>query len=379
MNCFRFQDASVVAFITPGLDAKWMEMNVGVTYDANSRYHNEIPAIATRSLKESSVFQYEAPSMRMFFASKSYIVRYVYGFSSRIFAYFMTIHLKQNSTHEYITKLVRICQSDKRYYSYTEVPISCNENGVEYNLVQAAYLSKPIGNNRKIDENDDVLYAIFQMQGTNDTQSNKSALCAFSLESIENEFVQNIQTCFNGDGSTGLDFILPSKPCERIDSEITKNFCGSYRNTPLGGEQPIIVEAWATFEEQLKAIVVVQFMGNSLVLIGTTEGSLKKLTIRSGSTTMNQTTEMKTFENSSIDALQPDLQGLSVYVMSKDEVAKVDLYDDCTAFTNCDECVGAKNVYCGWCPLKNSCTLESKCMDEYSSSVSWKNYVNSRF
>lgn len=94
---------------------------------------------------------------------------------------------------------------------------------------------------------------------------------------------------------------------------------------------------------------------------------------------MNQTTEMKTFENSSIDALQPDLQGLSVYVMSKDEVAKVDLYDDCTAFTNCDECVGAKNVYCGWCPLKNSCTLESKCMDEYSSSVSWKNYVNSRF
>lgn len=349
-----------------------MEMNVGVTYDANSRYQNEIPAIATRSLKESSVFQYEAPATKMFFISKSYIVKYVYGFSSRIFAYFMTVQLKQNSTHEYITKLVRICQSDNRYYSYTEIPISCNKNGVEYNLVQAAYLSKPIGDNRKNDENDDVLYGIF------DTLSNESALCTFSLESIENEFVQNIQTCFNGDGYTGLDFISTSKPCERIDSEITKNFCGSYRNTPLGGEQPIIAEALATFEVQLKTIAVIQFMGNSLVLIGTAEGSLKKLTIRSGSAAINQTVEMKIFENSSIHAMQPDLQESSLFVMSKDEIAKVDLYDDCTAFTNCDECVGAKNLYCGWCPLKNSCTLESKCMDVYSSSVSWKNYVNFR-
>lgn len=366
-----------MAFVAPGPDARWMEMNVGVTYDVNSRYHNEIPAVTTRSLKEDRVFQFEAPDTRILFNSKSYIVKYVYGFSSRIFSYFMTIQLKQNSTQEYITKLVRICQSDKRYYSYTEIPISCDKDGIEFNLVQAAYLSKPIGDNLKNDKNDDVLYAIFS-QGINGIPSNRSVLCTYSLESIENKFMQNIQACFDGVGCTGLDFISPSKPCDRINTEITKNFCGSYRNSPYGGEQAIVAESMATFHEQLKAITVIQFNRNALVLIGTAEGRLKKLTIQSGSTAINQTAEINIFENSSIDAMQFDLQQSSVYVMSKDRVVNVDLYDNCIKFSNCDECVDAKNVYCGWCSHTSSCTLESNCLDEYGSSVSWKNYVNSQ-
>lgn len=359
-----------MAFIASGTDARWIVMNVGVTYDINTPYRNEIPAVATRSLKEDRLFQFEAPGTKMFFNSKSFIVKYVYGFSSWIFSYFMTIQLKQhssNTSHEYITKLVRICQADTHYYSYTEIPISCIKNGVEYNLAQAAHLSKPT-------DGDDVLYAIFS-QGINGIPSNASALCTYTLESIVNKFTQNIQACFNGDGCTGLDFISPSKPCDKVYIEIPKYFCGSPRNSPFGGEQAIIVEPIATYEEQSTAIAVTQFNRNALVLIGTADGRLKKLTIQSGST-VNQTAEIKVFENSPIDAMQFDLHESSLYVVSKDQVVKVDLYDNCTIFSNCNDCVGAKNLYCGWCPHENSCTLESNCLDEYSSSVSWKNNVS---
>lgn len=359
-----------MAFIAPGPDARWMVMNVGVTYDINSPYRNEIPAIATRSLKNDHIFQFEAPATKILFKLKSYIVKYVYGFSSWMFSYVMTIQLKQKSSQEYVTKLVRICQADTHYYSYTEIPISCIKNGTKYNLVQAAYLSKPTDGN-------DVLYAIFS-QGLNGIPSNKSSLCTYTLESIENKFTENIQACFNGDGCTGLNFITPSKPCDKEYIEIPKYFCGSPRNSPFGGERAIVVESLATYEEQSTAIAVSQFNGVALVLIGTADGCIKKFTIQSGST-VNQTAKIKVFENSQIDAMQFDLQQSSMYVMSTHQVVKIDLYDNCTVFSSCDECVGAKNLYCGWCPHANSCTLKSNCLDEFSSSVSWKNYVGLKF
>lgn len=350
-------------------------MNVGVTYDVNSPYRNELPAVATRSLRVDRTFQLEATGTRMFFRSKSYIVKYVYGFSSWKFSYFMTIQLKANSSTEYITKLVRLCQTDEHYYSYTEIPVRCIADGVEYGLVQAAYLSKPMdGKLIGTDANDDVLYAVFS-QDVNGVPSNGSAFCTYALESIENKFTQNIQACFNGDGCTGLDFISPSKPCDKVLIEIPKYYCGSPRNSPFGGEQAIVARSEAKFQEQSTAIGVTQFNKNTLVIIGTADGRMKKLTLQSGSVDI-QTADVKVFENSPINAMHFDLQESSLYMMSTNQVIKVNLFDNCTVFTTCDECVGAKNLYCGWCPHDNSCTLESNCLDQYNSSVGWKNYVS---
>lgn len=356
-------------------------MNVGVTYDVHSAYRNQIPAIATRTLKPTHTFQFQSPETRMFFQTKSYIVKYVYGFSSSIFSYFMTIqltHSSLNATQEYVSKLVRICQRDEHYYSYTEIPIECMKNGNRYNLVQAAYLSKPTGGKVNTDENDDVLYAIFS-HGINGIPSNRSGLCTYTMASIEEKFRENIQTCFNGVGSTGLDFISPSKPCDNIYIKISKNFCDSFRNSPLGGEQSIAAESLATFDEHsIAAATVAQFDRNSLLLIGTADGRLKRLTIQSDSNVI-QNADMRIFENSPINAMQLDLQQSSLYVLSDDQLAKVHLYDNCTVFPTCDECVGAKNVYCGWCPRESRCTLEMNCFDEFNSSVSWKNYVSLQF
>ena len=47
--------------------------------------------------------------------------------------------------HRYHSKLVRICQNDPHYYSYTEVPLICKSSAknIDFNLAQAAHVAKP--------------------------------------------------------------------------------------------------------------------------------------------------------------------------------------------------------------------------------------------
>ena len=64
---------------------------------------------------------------RMFINSLArdrYPVNYIYGFSSGGFSYFLTTQ-KRDQSSPFHSRLVRVCQNDPDYYSYTEVPIEC--------------------------------------------------------------------------------------------------------------------------------------------------------------------------------------------------------------------------------------------------------------
>ena len=105
---------------------------VGVTYTDNSPYRSEVPAIASRSLESETLLEVANKSMtsgtQMFInslARDSYPVNYIYGFSSGGFSYFLTTQRKRTSPSPFHSRLVRVCQSDPDYYSYTEVPIEC--------------------------------------------------------------------------------------------------------------------------------------------------------------------------------------------------------------------------------------------------------------
>lgn len=223
-------NSSTVAFIAPGPPQHPVTnvMYVGVTYTNNSPYRSEIPAVASRSLEKTKMFQIASSAVttgtRTFinsYARETYLVNYVYGFSSERFSYFLTTQLKHShhsSPKEYITKLVRICQEDSNYYSYTEIPVECiseAQGGTKFNLVQAGFLGKPssdLAQSLGISIQDDVLFAVFS-KGESNVPTNNSALCIFSLKSIRRKFMQNIKFCFNGNGMRGLDFISPSMPC----------------------------------------------------------------------------------------------------------------------------------------------------------------------
>ena len=227
----NYANASTVVFIAPGPPnpPSTHVLYVGVTYTGNSPYRSEVPAVSSRSLHRQEMFQIAKMEVTTgtrisvnSLARERYPINYVYGFSSEGFSYFLTTQMRDTSSSPYISKLVRVCQDDRDYYSYTEVPIECvADNGTKYNLIQAAYVDKPgsdLAAELGIRAQDDVLFAVFAQSDPSENDlsnrpSHKSALCVYSLKSIRRKFMHNIQKCFSGEGHRGLDFISPSLPC----------------------------------------------------------------------------------------------------------------------------------------------------------------------
>ena len=152
---------------------------------------------------------------------EQYPINYVYGFSSEGFSYFLTTQKKDTiSDSPFISKLVRVCQNDSNYYSYTEIPIECvsETTGNKFSLVQAAFVGKPgpdLANKLDITHQDDVLFTVFARADPpgSSTPGQDSALCVYSLKDIRRKFVENIQSCFQGNGNRGLGFIAMNAPC----------------------------------------------------------------------------------------------------------------------------------------------------------------------
>lgn len=229
--------ASTVAFIAPGPPQPPVTqvMYVGVTFTGTSQwtsqYRSEVPAVSSRSLNKEKMLNIAEVAVttgtRMYVNSLSrerYPINYVYGFSSEGFSYFLTTQMKNTESSAYISKLVRVCHDDQHYYSYTEIPIDCTNEGRLYNLVQAAYVGKAgsvLANDLGITAQDDVLFAVFSEsdEPVSNRPLNKSALCIYSLKAIRRKFLRNIQKCFSGEGQRGLGFISPSHACVHTVSD----------------------------------------------------------------------------------------------------------------------------------------------------------------
>ena len=249
------ETASTVVFIAPGSPSppQTHVLYVGVTYTGGTRspYRSEVPAVASRSLDHDRMFSISELAVttgtRMFInslARERYYISYVYGFGSVGFSYFLTTQMKRsNEMSPYISKLVRVCQDDPHYYSYTEIPIDCRDSaGIKYNLAQAAHVTKAgsnLASKLGINAQDDVLYGVFSKSEANEGENsnkptNRSALCVYSLKAIRQTFTQNIMECFQGKADRGLNFISPSRRCISLVSTYQPGVGAHPSAQPLG-------------------------------------------------------------------------------------------------------------------------------------------------
>lgn len=355
----------------------------------------QVPSIASRSLDPDRMFQIADVAVttgtRMFInnlARERYLVNYVYGFSSGGFSYFLTTQLKSNiGTSPYISKLVRICHDDSNYYSYTEIPITCNSGGgKQYNLVQAGFVGQPgsdLAGDLGITAQDDVLFAVFAESETPEGEGsnrpkNSSALCIYPLNSIRRKFMQNIKSCFQGQGNRGLDFISPGLPCVQTKLQtIGEDFCGLDVNTPLGGEQPIEAVAVLNFSVRTTAVAATSTGDYTVVFIGTDKGHLKKVVVETSQIAIEYG-DVKVDENATVNADMPlDPKAMHLYVMTERRVSKVKV-QECKVYKTCWDCLNRKDPYCGWCSLENKCSLRSDCQDAAKDPLSWISYKSGR-
>ena len=208
-----------VAVIGPSWDGKHA-LYVATSWDGKT-YGSKIlrilidpkPSVSTRNIDGSNVFAVSIKSILdssyLQFEDLNYLVNYVYGFTLGDFTYFVSVqettesYNKKKNPKVFSTFVIRICQRDKNYISYLELPLECKgTNGTNFNIGTSAYLTKPgnfFAKSSGIQASDEVLVVTFNQTngGWNDPAS-KSGVCFYPVKEINEKLAADQKKCADG-------------------------------------------------------------------------------------------------------------------------------------------------------------------------------------
>uniref|UniRef100_A0A669DWD5 Plexin-A1 n=1 Tax=Oreochromis niloticus TaxID=8128 RepID=A0A669DWD5_ORENI len=355
---------------------------IGTPIDGKSEY---FPTLSSRKLMEneedadmfSFVYQDEFVSSQLKIPSDTlskfpaFDIYYVYSFSSEQFVYYLTMQLDTQLTSPdasgeqfFTSKIVRLCMDDPKFYSYVEFPIGCTKDGVEYRLVQDAFLARPgrqLANSLGISENEDILFTVFSQGQKNRAKPPKeSALCLFTLRKIKEKIKERIQSCYRGDGKLSLPWLLNKElACINSPLQIDDNFCGQDFNQPLGGTSTIEgIPLFIDKDDGMTSVAAYDYRGNTVAFVGTRNGKLKKVGFHPA-VLYEKVTVSEGGSPLLRDMLfSPDQQ--YIYTLTDRQVVRVPV-ESCEQYTTCGECLGSRDPHCGWCVLHNVCSRKDHC------------------
>ncbi|CAH1265844.1 PLXNA1 [Branchiostoma lanceolatum] len=375
---------TTVGFVAPGPQPfEENALYVGSTYGEHNVIRENVPAVSIRSLQSSDIFQVMNSGEAKFDVNpthvrQQYLISYIHGFSSKSRVYFATVQMERvptpgNDPPPYWSKLIRLCLGDINFYSYMEIPFKClGQNGTNYNLLQAMYVSKPgqkLAESMGIQEDDEILFGVFSASKTPSgiEPLESSALCIFSMSEVNEEFDKVQEACYTQQDGGGiaepLDFAGGSS-CTGFTSEVMVRYpCGAdFTPKRFGGTAPLTRTAVAEFPTTgLTSVAASTVNDYTAAFLGTTNGQLIKVLVWSG-VAANPYEEITVVLGSRVqqdmqfDAINPQ----HLYVMTKNKVSQVKVAE-CGQYSTCEECHGAGDPYCGWCTLENRCTQKQEC------------------
>ncbi|XP_053377903.1 plexin-A1-like isoform X2 [Mercenaria mercenaria] len=369
--------ATTFAFIAPGPvrdeNDHWaLVLNIGVQYANNGPVQDRIPSFASRNLYDFSLVNtdlLQQSELRLDFTSKiSFPIRYVYGFSSGNYSYMITVQKVKPYNETYVSKIFRVCQRDRNFFTYAEIQLQCRNNGTLYNLAQSAYLGKAgsqLAEGLNISATQDVLYVTFSIgEPGSSVPTNESALCIYPMSNVGKVFTRNIKECFEGKGQTGPEHFSYSEKCITVPGlEIDETYCNKYQRffeQPVDGPIPVGVDAAITFQSVASALTVDVTSNYTIAFAGSGKGHIFKVVME----TQTSATVYEDVEIAEGDAIKSsllfDIGHEHIYVMTDYKLYKMKLYE-CCQYTTCTTCLGANNPYCGWCSLENKCSVQKEC------------------
>lgn len=227
------KDVPVIMLIAPGPGGT-TNLYIASSWSDKSRYSNsswaDIPLVAGRDIGQKLAIakkdhrQETSIRMKEDFKKNQFVVLYRFGFSFEGFSYFLTV---QQNGKEYESRMVRICQNDQWFNSYTEIKLNCGDSSGEagsilYNIVTAAHLGRIGGDLAKqlgLAAGDMGLYATFA-QGYEESYETmaSSALCVYSMKMVEEKFDALVKDCFKGNSRAriGPQHIADTKKCQSL-------------------------------------------------------------------------------------------------------------------------------------------------------------------
>lgn len=187
---------------TVGLVVRAREDRQPVLYVGRG-YTSSQPPISTRNLAIEPIFSYEETAKLAVAGRLSeYDHHFVASFTRHSHVYFLFYRrdLKLPS-RDYRTYVSRVCLDDPAYYSYVEVPLSCQSAaGTVYNMLQAARPGSPRAGGPGGAE-DEILLGVFSTHSTSfGKPSEESALCMFSLMELDRRIDATRDLCYTEHG-----------------------------------------------------------------------------------------------------------------------------------------------------------------------------------
>ncbi|KAM9751077.1 plexin-A2 isoform 1-T2 [Menidia menidia] len=362
---------------------------IGTAVDGKQDY---FPTISSRKLprdpESSAMLDYELhtdfvsslikiPSDTLALVSH-FDIYYVYGFASGSFVYFLTVQPEtpENSMSSsgsgsdlfYTSRIVRLCKDDRKFHSYVSLPIGCMKNGVEYRLLQAAYLGKPgriLAASLNITAQDDVLFTIFSKgQKQFHRPPDDSALCVFTIREINARIKERLQSCYQGEGNLELNWLLGKDvQCTKAPVPIDDSFCGLDINQPLGGSQLVTGHTLYTeTRDRMTSVTSYVYNGYCVAFVGTKSGRLKKIRVDGPPHGGVQYETLSVIKDGSpiLRDMAFSLDRNFLYVMSERQVTQVPI-ESCEQYGTCGECLSSGDPHCGWCVLHNICSQRNRC------------------
>ncbi|XP_078596054.1 hepatocyte growth factor receptor-like [Branchiostoma floridae x Branchiostoma japonicum] len=378
---------SAVAFFAPGHDGA-QSLYVGAEYEPDKPTEFSIPAVSTRTLSHTTEYKFnfalQTQHQRSYISVNSnyaadYRIKYVDGFSHDGFSYFLTVQKTSVDSQSYHSRLVRVCQNDRAYFSYTELPITCyGHDEKPYGIIQAAALHKPGGNLTWVypgmTTTDEVLFAVFAESESEDSPvpKNGSVLCTFPMSDVRAHFQDGIQSCYGGEGQPGLAFLYQpghNRVCQETTTEIDEDFCGSGVIGPIEISEDGELYDYSVLDEDsfsdklVTNLAVTVQQGHTVAMLGTADGFIHKMMLDD---------HMDNKPLISLDVghghpinrdMEMDPSEEHLYVMAGEQVTKLPM-KSCSLYQDCGTCITVEDpaLECGWCKTQGACSTRQDCM-----------------
>ncbi|CAI4229576.1 unnamed protein product [Auanema sp. JU1783] len=386
-------NSSSVVFVGNGSDdIEGPVLYVASTY-VNGKFRDEIPAVAARSLTEyfelaaKDIATSTAISVERKYRS-TYRINYVNGFQVGDYAYFATRQGKTIAEDSQVqSRLIRVCTGDKKFYSYTEVPLECSTKDQDYNLLQDLYVGTAgynLANSLGIAQGEQVLYGVFSASEPDshrrESPSRKSAVCIYQMKKdVEAMFQTNIMNCYQGRVTKQLPWFKSADKCEetRLQWEFVK--CGKDVNSVIGGGLPIKAKPVFTVDDaRFTAIAVNTTHGNTVAFIGTDSGTLIKTLIINSTTAEQYGSEEVSHNEPILQDLEFSENGKHIYVLTPSKLVKLQTSTCDVNATTCGACLSKGDPYCGWCVRNNMCTEEDSCEKVVPRTSGWLSFQDNQ-
>lgn len=307
-----------------------------------------VPPLTIRQLAGPLPFSSEGLGRLVVGDFADYNSSYVAALADAHSAYFVFRRRGARAQAEYHSYVARVCLSDASLYSYVEVPLSCQGQG----LIEAAFLAPG------------ALLGAFAA-GTRSTQA---ALCSFPLAELATSMERARRLCYtaaglgpSGQEEAAIEYGVTSR-CVTLPADSPESYpCGDeHTPSPIAGRHPLEVNPLLRFDQSISAVAALQTDGLTIAFLGDTQGQLHKVFLNGSQSQVYSSQQV----GPPGAAVSPDLlidnSSSYLYVLTAHQVDRVPIAA-CPQFPDCTSCLQARDPLCGWCVLQGRCTRRAQC------------------